>query len=181
MLNGDIVRAWLDEAVEAASFAEAPSLPEGVESLDAAECDDMLARLLPYARAVRFLQDGAKARLAEHLGTRGFVRFGERTYRAAPDDKETLKADKRGDFYRLIEDEALVAEVFPHYSARKGGLRELASRFVDPETGELGSWEAFREFFYDVTEGEVKVTELPTSRAPKFIQQSEDGSVERRG
>jgi hypothetical protein len=55
----------------------------------------------------------------------------------------------------------------------------LAEEWADIETGELG-WSAFEEFFFDVVEGEVKVSEMPTDRAPRFIQESEDGKVEYR-
>lgn len=180
MLNREIVRAWFDEAVDSVEYGEEPVLPEGVEALDAAECDELLARLSGFSRAVRFLQDGAKRRLAEHLGSRGFVRFGERTYRASPETKETLKPDRRNEFYDLIEARDLVAEVFPTYTARKTGLRKVADGWLNEETGEVG-WGGFRDYFYDVEEGDVRVSEMPASKAPKFISQADDGVVQKRG
>lgn len=180
MLNREIVQAWLDEAATTLEYDEDPVVPEGVESLDPAECDELLARLSLISRAVRFLQESARSRFVDHLGTRGFVRYGNRTYRAAPERKETLRADRRTEFYDTVEKAGMVAEIFPHYTARKTGLRTLAEGWVDVETGEVG-WSAFLDHFYDVEEGKVRVSEMPVDRAPKYIQQSPDGEPQKRG
>lgn len=182
MLNREIVQAWLDEAATTLEYDEGPTVPEGIESLDAAECDELLARLSLISRAVRFLQESARLRLVDHLGTRGFVRFGERTYRAAPKTDIKIKTAEQSDFWELVEKAGLARRLFNPNQARKGVLKELAEAYVDTATGEFG-WDAFKERFLDITEGDVAITEQPRSSTyvPKYIANAPDGEPQKRG
>jgi hypothetical protein len=69
--------------------------------------------------------------------------------------------------------------MFNPHDARITGLRELGDHWIDRETGEVG-YEAFEAHFMDVERGAVKVSEMPTRKAPKFIQNVDDGEVEKR-
>lgn len=184
MLNSEIVADWLDEAETTLTYDENPVVPEGVESLDPEECDELLARLAVKKNAIGFLQEAARARLVEHIGVRGFVRFGERTYRAGPDRKVTVKDDKASEFWEFVESKAAARRLFNPNGVRFGGLRELveADSYVDPETGEVG-WSAFSERFLNVEEGAVKVTEQPRTNkyVPKYVANAPDGEVQYRG
>jgi hypothetical protein len=70
--------------------------------------------------------------------------------------------------------------LFNPNSARITGLRDLGDHWCNRETGEVG-FAAFEDYFMDVETGAVKVSEMPLSRAPGFIQRADDGEVEKRG
>lgn len=170
----------IEQTVTSVQVDEEPEPADDFGALEPRELDAVLAQLAIYSSAIRLLQHQARARFADYLGTRGFARFGDRVYRAAPRTTERVKDDRRNELYHFIIDRGQVHQILPLYAARKGALRKLAENWADAETGELG-WRAFRDYFYDIEEGEVDVSEMPVDKAPQFIQKLDDGTVESRG
>jgi hypothetical protein len=143
------------------------------------ELDELRAFLAPIGQAVRLIASQSLEGMQPSLGSRGFAKFGERVYRAAPDFKWKLREEHANEFWQWVRDEDAARRMFNPHDARITGLRELGDHWIDRETGEVG-YEAFEARFMDVEVGAVKVTEMPVSRAPQFIQKADDGEVERR-
>jgi hypothetical protein len=157
-------------------FGEQPvvDLPSTVEELD-----ELRAFLAPIGQAVRLIASLSLEGMQPSLGSRGFAKFGERVYRAAPESKWKLREEKASEFWEWINSEDAARRLFNPNSARITGLRDLGDHWHNRETGEVG-FAAFEDYFMDVEVGAVKVSEMPASRAPKFIAASDDGAVVRR-
>lgn len=176
MNRSEVVQLILDTS-DCVSFGEAPQVDFADRT--PSELDEIRSRLQPIAAAVRYLQARTLEAMQPHLGEKGFARFGEHVYRAAPDTTIKVRRDVEGEFFDLVVGAGLVRRMFNPNDHRITALRELAEGWVDPETGEVG-WSAFAERYLDVTTGDVKVTELPRIKAPKYIAESEDGTVTKR-
>jgi hypothetical protein len=157
-------------------FGEQPvvDLPSTVEELD-----ELRAFLAPIGQAVRLIAALSLEGMQPSLGSRGFAKFGERVYRATPESKWKLREDKASEFWEWVNSEDAARRLFNPNSARITGLRDLGDHWHNRETGEVG-FAAFEDYFMDVERGAVKVSEMPLSRAPGFIQKADDGEVERR-
>jgi hypothetical protein len=157
-------------------FGEQPvfGLPVTLEELD-----ELRAFLAPIGQAVRLIASKSLEGMQPSLGTRGFARFGDRVYRAAPESKWKLREEHANEFWQWVRDEDAARRMFNPHDARITGLRELGDHWIDRETGEVG-YEAFEAHFMEVERGAVKVSEMPTRKAPKFIQNWADGEPEHR-
>lgn len=175
-MNTEAAWALLRQVADTLEFGEDPVIDLPTTP---AELDELRARLHPIGQAIRLLQVKALEAMQPHLGTKGFVRYGNRVYRAAPDNTIKVKPEAAGEFWELVAKTGYARRLFNPNDHRITGLRELAEGWVDQDTGEVG-WAPFAERFLDVTEGEVKVTEMPADKAPKFIQAVPEGEVEHR-
>lgn len=166
-MNTEQTWQLLREVADTLEFDEEPDVdvPASAEGLD-----ELLARLSVIGAAVGWLRNHTKSRMADHLGAKGFARFGPRVYRVGL--KRTVKARREveGELWEFIGPHA--RRLFNPNYPRWGELKKMAEDFVDRETGEVG-YAAFETRFYDVEEGETEVKEMPWDRAPKFIQDSE--------
>jgi hypothetical protein len=175
-MSTEAVWKLVRETADALEFDEAPVIELDD---DPAALDELRARLAPIAAAVRLLQSKALEAMQPHLGNRGFVRFGERVYRAAPDNKWKLRDETKAEFWDWVKAENAAQRLFNPNAARITGLREVGDHWCNRETGEVG-WSAFEDYFLDVEVGEVSVSEMPANKAPKFIQNAPDRIVEKR-
>jgi len=175
-MNTEAVWKLVRETADALEFDEAPVIELDD---DPAALDELRARLAPIAAAVRLLQSKTLEAMQPHLGNRGFARFGERVYRAAPDNKWKLRDETKAEFWEWVKAENAAQRLFNPNAARITGLREVGDHWCNGETGEVG-WSAFEDYFLDVTVGEVAVKEMPANKAPKFIREWADRIVEKR-
>jgi hypothetical protein len=175
-MNREALWALIRRTADTLEFGEEPvlDLPSTVEELD-----ELRAFLAPIGQAVRLIAAQSLEGMQPSLGSRGYAKFGERVYRAAPESKWKLREEKASEFWEWVNSEDAARRLFNPNSARITGLRDLGDHWHNRETGEVG-FAAFEDYFMDVEVGAVKVTEIPASRAPKFIASADDGAVVRR-
>jgi hypothetical protein len=175
-MNREALWQLVRSTADTIEFGEEPvlDLPTTVEELD-----ELRAFLAPIGQAVRLIAAKSLESMQSSLGTRGFARFADRVYRAAPESKWKLREERASEFWEWVNSEDAARRLFNPNSARITGLRDLGDHWHNRETGEVG-FDAFEDYFMDVEVGTVKVTEMPASRAPKFIAASDDGAVVRR-
>jgi hypothetical protein len=175
-VNREALWQLVRSTADTVEFGEEPvlDLPSTV-----GELDELRAFLAPIGQAVRLIASKSLEGMQPSLGSRGFARFGERVYRAAPESKWKLREERASEFWEWVNSEDAARRLFNPNSARITGLRDLGDHWHNSETGEVG-FAAFEDYFMDVEVGAAKVTEMPASRAPKFIAASDDGAVVRR-
>jgi hypothetical protein len=175
-MNREALWALIRRTADTLEFGEEPvlDLPSTVEELD-----ELRAFLAPIGQAVRLINALSLEGMQPSLGSRGFAKFGDRVYRAAPESKWKLREEKASEFWEWVNSEDAARRLFNPNSARITGLRDLGDHWHNRETGEVG-FDAFEDYFMDVETDAVKVTEMPASRAPGFIQKAGEGTVEKR-
>lgn len=174
-LTGMSILGLIQLTAESIAYDEDPQPADDFGGLEAHELDAVLTELARYGQAVRMLRDHARSRVAEIVG-KGYIRFQDRTYKVAPERTIKVRKEAEADFYRFVQDKDMVRRCFPAYSVRQGAWSDLADLYVDEETGEVG-WDAFVDRFLHVETGEVAVSEMPTHKAPQYVQKAPDGQV----
>lgn len=140
---------------------------------DNLDTTDELVKALHAAQqivaAAQQVRDHLKGRIAEKVTERGDFRYGDLVYRVSPkSDRKVI--DGRALLEWLGDD--LISAV-PASAVRITSVRAIAqSRDLEPRTVE--------DTFFETIWGEPALAEVPISKAPKFLQDMEQGHRERK-
>lgn len=160
---------WVGEVAVQIAWGEEPEV--NVEEEDPAGLVTILEGLKVIERAVGILRKALENRLGEKLGKGGAIRYGDNVYRYQR-TRRTKVTDPRA-LGEWLGDEWQTVVRVDGGNVRLTGLRTVAERRgMDPEVVE--------NTFLDVEWGDERVTSIPLSRAPGYLQSIAEGKMYQR-
>lgn len=166
---------WVLNALK--TWPEPPNLPAEVDDLTPLELADIRSRLQTFAQVATELRRQVDQELAAKIPTA--LRYGEDIYRPSNgkgsakvvDDEAFYEAVARG--FECTEDyqvAGLIAALFPTHSVRLGGIPKLAEALdVHPDI--------LKDTLFAYGPPPSPLEVKPISKAPRFLQDMEEGEI----